>query len=261
MLYHHIIKNNESSEWVVFIHGAGGSSSVWYKQIREFKKEYNLLFIDLRGHGKSSSSKGTRRRFYTFREVALDIIEVLDHYNLKQCHFMGVSLGTIIIREIAEYDNSYVKSMIMAGAVMRFNVKSKMLLFAAEKVKRFIPYMWIYRLYANILMPKKRHKHSRKLFIKEAIKLKRNEFLNWFAMHTEINSLLKNFFRKELPIPVIYIMGEEDYMFLTQVKILTQQQKEYSELAIIGNAGHVCNVDRSDDFNRIALEFLERVAV
>ena len=32
-----------SSEWVVFIHGAGGSSAVWYKQLKDFKKEFNLL--------------------------------------------------------------------------------------------------------------------------------------------------------------------------------------------------------------------------
>lgn len=261
MLYHHIIKHKESTEWVVFIHGAGGSSSVWYRQIKEFRKHYNLLFIDLRGHGKSSSVKNVLRKYYTFRDIALDVVEVLDHHNLKQCHFMGVSLGTIVVREIAEYDPSYVKSMIMAGAVMKFNIKSKIMLGTVNKVKNFVPYMWIYKIYANILMPKKRHKNSRNLFIKEAIKLKRNEFLNWFALHSEINTMLNRFFQTELPIPVIYIMGEEDYMFLYQVKMLTQQHKDYSRLAVLEEAGHVCNVDKSEEFNKIALDFLAEVAV
>ena len=35
------------------MHGAGGSSSIWYKQLRAFKENFNVLLIDLRGHGKS----------------------------------------------------------------------------------------------------------------------------------------------------------------------------------------------------------------
>ena len=35
--------------WVVFVHGAGGSSSIWYKQIRDFREHFNVLLIDLRG--------------------------------------------------------------------------------------------------------------------------------------------------------------------------------------------------------------------
>ena len=50
--YHH----KTATEWVTFVHGAGGSSSIWFKQIREFKKHYNVLLLDLRGHGNSKSS-------------------------------------------------------------------------------------------------------------------------------------------------------------------------------------------------------------
>ena len=32
---------------------AGGSSSIWFKQIRAFKKMFNVLLLDLRGHGNS----------------------------------------------------------------------------------------------------------------------------------------------------------------------------------------------------------------
>ena len=43
--------DDKNAPWVTFIHGAGGSSSVWFKQIRAFSKYFNLLLIDLRGHG------------------------------------------------------------------------------------------------------------------------------------------------------------------------------------------------------------------
>jgi pimeloyl-ACP methyl ester carboxylesterase len=53
MLSYTIYKQHDDLDWVTFIHGAGGSSSIWYKQLRDFKRHFNVLLIDLRGHGKS----------------------------------------------------------------------------------------------------------------------------------------------------------------------------------------------------------------
>jgi pimeloyl-ACP methyl ester carboxylesterase len=44
--------NSPEKDWVVFIHGAGGSSSIWFKQIKAYSEEFNVLLVDLRGHGK-----------------------------------------------------------------------------------------------------------------------------------------------------------------------------------------------------------------
>ena len=55
MLHFSTFKIDDSAEWVTFIHGAGGSSSIWYKQLRDFKNKHNVLLIDLRGHGKSKN--------------------------------------------------------------------------------------------------------------------------------------------------------------------------------------------------------------
>ena len=39
MLYHTIYSSEKSSQkWITFIHGAGGSSSIWFNQVRFFKK-------------------------------------------------------------------------------------------------------------------------------------------------------------------------------------------------------------------------------
>ena len=51
MHYDKIFKS-EDYEWVLFIHGLGGSSSTWKYQLEDFK-EYNIICVDLQGHGKS----------------------------------------------------------------------------------------------------------------------------------------------------------------------------------------------------------------
>jgi pimeloyl-ACP methyl ester carboxylesterase len=256
MLYYKTYHHPSSQEWVVFIHGAGGSSSIWYKQIREFKEEFNLLLIDLRGHGRSAESiRNIWNDKYTFAAVTKDIIEVLDHLHIPPAHFMGVSLGTIITRQLAEMEPQRVKTMIMAGAVTRLTTTSRVLVTLGNAFKSVVPYMWLYKLFAWIIMPRRHHAESRNLFIREAKRLCQKEFIRWFKMTKDINPLLKYFKEKELSIPTLYIMGEEDIMFLEPVKKIVQEHK-LSILEIVKACGHVVNVEQPDTFNQLSLQFL-----
>ena len=101
LLFHKTFLHPSSNQWVVFVHGAGGSSSIWFKQVKEYKRHFNLLLIDLRGHGKSNQLfKDLIANRYTFKAVTLDILKVLDHLKIRSAHFVGMSLGTIIVRNM-----------------------------------------------------------------------------------------------------------------------------------------------------------------
>ena len=43
MLHFTTFLRKETSSWVTFVHGAGGSSSIWYKQLKDLKKNIILL--------------------------------------------------------------------------------------------------------------------------------------------------------------------------------------------------------------------------
>ena len=259
MINYTIYNNKNSSEWVTFVHGAGGSSSIWFKQIRDFKKHFNILLLDLRGHGKSNYRlKNVFKKKYTFSSISEDIIDILDKEKIKKSHFIGISLGTILIRKIAEMNPKMVKSMIMGGAIMKLNFRSVFLIKLSSVFKSIVPYMWIYRALAFIIMPYKNHRESRNLFIKEAKKLYQKEFLRWFRLTAELNPLLRLFRQIELPIPTLYVMGAEDYMFLESIKILTKKHR-HSKLHIIPKCGHVVNVEKPLDFNESSISFLKSV--
>ncbi|MGY8915470.1 MAG: alpha/beta fold hydrolase, partial [Flavobacteriales bacterium] len=118
-----------SDKWVTFVHGAGGSSSIWYKQVREFKDHFNVLLLDLRGHGDSKPHlKDAFNDKYTFDSITKDIVEVIEHEKIKSSHFVGISLGTILIRNLAEKFPDRVESMIMGGAIMKLNFRSQVLM-------------------------------------------------------------------------------------------------------------------------------------
>lgn len=260
MLYYKMYRHSERTEWVVFIHGAGGSSVVWHKQIRDFKKEFNLLLIDLRGHGKSANSiRNLWKEEYTFEAVTKDIIEVLDHIKIPPAHIMGVSLGTILARQLAEMEPHRVKSMVMAGAVTKLNLTSRLLVFLGNTFKSIIPYMWLYSLFAWVILPLRHHSESRNLFIQEAKRLCQKEFIRWFKLTRHINPLLRYFKEKPLSIPTLYIMGDQDIIFLEPVKKIVKTHK-LSLLHIVKSCGHVVNVEQPEVFNQLSLEFIKKQA-
>lgn len=257
MLYYKNFDHPTSKEWVVFIHGAGGSSAVWYKQLKDFKKEFNLLLIDLRGHGKSADlPQAIYNDEYTFAGVTQDVIEVLDHLHIPPAHFMGVSLGTIIVRQLAELERDRVKSLVMAGAVTRLTTQSQILVTLGSAFKRIIPYMWLYKLFAFVILPRKQHSESRNLFVREAQKLCQKEFIRWFELTKNINPLLRYFNESDLGIPTLYVMGDQDLMFLEPVKKIIKTHK-HSVLKILKKCGHVVNVERPEEFNELSLAFIQ----
>ena len=194
LLFHKTFTHPTSDEWVVFVHGAGGSSSIWFKQIKAYKQHFNLLLIDLRGHGKSDNIlKGLITNRYTFKSVTLDILKVLDHLKIRSAHFVGMSLGTIIVRNVAELAAGRVRSMVLGGAVTKLNTRSQVLIKLGNLSKHISPYMWLYSLFAYVVMPQKSQKESRHLFIREAKKLCQKEFKRWFILTADVNPLMKYF--------------------------------------------------------------------
>ena len=260
MLHYSKHLNSKSKLWVTFVHGAGGSSSIWFKQLREFTKHFNVLMVDLRGHGKSQKSfYRTITRKYSFSSVSQDILEVLDKEKIKSSHFVGISLGTILIRNLAEKKPNLVKSMIMGGAIIKFNLRSRFLIFVGNLFKSVVPYMLLYKLFAFIIMPNKNHKDSRSLFVNEAKKLYQKEFIRWFKLTAEINPLLRLFRMKDLKIPTLYIMGDEDHLFLPSIKNIVEKHVN-ATMVVLQKCGHVVNVEKATVFNEKTIKYINSIS-
>ncbi len=258
MLYYKEYKQDKSKEWVVFVHGAGGSSSIWYRQLRLFRRHFNVLLVDLRGHGRSKDLlEDYVKSSYTFSDVTADLLEVVHHLGIHKAHYVGVSMGTIIIRTLGEIAPQCLKSMILCGAVTRLNIRSRLLVFLGHSFKRFVPYMWLYSLFAWVIIPNPKDSLSRNLFIREAQKLYKKEFLKWFRLTHEVNPLLKYFKEKEIDVPTLYIMGDRDYMFLPPVRKIVEEHR-YAMLQVVEDCGHVCNVEKPDIFNKLAIGFIHQ---
>lgn len=252
MLRYQIV-DNAKDEWVVFVHGIGGSTRTWKKQLDMFSEKYNLLLLDLPGHGENANK--------IIRHVDVDklnrgIIDTMDAVGITKAHFVGLSLGTLVILSFAIVYPERVNKIILGGAavdvcgIYRFCVR------AANWVKGLIPFKVLCKFFAWFLLPRKNHQKSRVIFVREALRLNKTTMLAWMeylklTLHSEkifnqLNRLNKN---------VLFIIGDEDHCFIKGSKHFAKHLKN-STMKIIEHCGHVCSIEQAKIFNVCALQYL-----
>lgn len=246
------IYNNNSNEWVLLIHGLGGSINTWKYQIKDLN-EYNVIAVDLEGHGGSSFEK--RKRLLT--RSASEIYDVLENENIGKVHVVALSLGTLVAMEFAYLYKDKVKSIVLAGFVLNMNIGYKSLLAFLEGIKYIIPKRVFYPLFANLMMPCRNHKKSRNFFIRESIKMRSSAFRMWLSELFRTQFKLKEYLItiKENKLPVLFISGKQDYLFVNSVK-RTQKKISDATLCFIEKCGHVCSIEKYNEFNGLVVNFL-----
>ena len=256
MLHYKKFEDVPSGEWVIMVHGAGGSSNIWYKQLKEYRNKFNLLLVDLRGHG-GSAAMATKfsAKDYSFESLADDVIATMDEVGISKAHFVGVSLGTLIIRQLATMTPERVSSMVLVGAITHMNFKSRFWVGLGRVFKNYLPYMWLYRLFAFVILPATTHAEARNVFIQEAQKLCQREFLRWYRLTGQLTSLFRKIDTDENQIPTLYVMGSEDYLFLEPIQKLLQKAHR-TALYIVEKCGHVVNIEQPSVFNEVSVKFL-----
>ena len=108
---------------VVFIHGAGFDHSVWTLFARHFSRHnWNVLAIDLPGHGRSSGD------VLTSIEAMSDwIIEILDHLGLRRVALVGHSMGSLITLETAAKMQARAVKVVLIGSIAPMPVSDPIL--------------------------------------------------------------------------------------------------------------------------------------
>lgn len=214
--------------------------------------------MDLRGHGKSIHEHVKSSETYSFRLIVDDIHEVLNYHDIQQAHFVGVSLGTILIREYVDVYPDKVMSASYSGAITDLDLRSKFLIQFGHLSKQVIPFHMLYKLFAWIIMPGKAHASARALFNEQAGQISQDEFLRWFELTRTVDEILIKFNDHQILTPSLFVMGDRDHLFLSMVKNLIQSHPHYN-LVIIENCGHVCNVEKPVIFNREILSFITKI--
>lgn len=249
MINYRVIGNNPDNEWVVMIHGAGGSTSTWIRQVPDYVRHFNLLLVDLAGHGESQDAFGSNK--ISFDLLADQVMEVVDHLKLEKSHFLALSVGCIVAQMIAQRHPSRVKKLVLAGAITRLNLKAKIIVGATNKLKRVLPFRAIKWLLVNVILPQK---ETREIYMESVEKVSYSNFLMWMEIMPKMNYVISDLFRKNCELPTMYLMGSDDYFFLDAAKNAADSNPR-SSFVVVPEAGHACNLDNKKYFNKASIDF------
>lgn len=184
-----------------------------------------------------------------------DVLKVMDCYGIQKAHFVGLSLGSVILQSLAMSYPDRVNRMVLAGGLFSADLLFKAFIHLARFANVFFPYRWMYRVFSWLVMPKKRNQLARKIYQQQAALLSQEEYLKWIGLYPQFFELLQDFYGTLTNYPLLLITGDEDYIFLKGARKFHAIQPK-SQLKVLHKCGHICNIERPDEFNRHALDFL-----
>nr|RBQ88955.1 hypothetical protein FVER53263_09817 [Fusarium verticillioides] len=99
------IPPTSQSTTLLFLHGFPSTLTDWVHQIQHFSSEgYGVIALDLLGYGESS--KPTDVHAYRLKSMGDEVIELLDHLNLKTIVGIGHDFGATLLSRMAAYHPS-----------------------------------------------------------------------------------------------------------------------------------------------------------
>lgn len=245
----YFMSRTEHTEWILFIHAAFVNHTMFKSQFEYFQNKYNVLAIDIIGHGQSTDT----RKGDNIDKMSKWIFDILKAENIDKIHIVGVSLGAVLAQDFANHYPSSVSSLACFGGydINNFDMKMQkdngakqmlMMLKALFSVKWFAKANKKISAYTsraqdeffamNILFPKKS-----------------------FIFLATLNSMVNKHKTGQRNYPLLIGCGSFDIpMELEAVKAWKRSEPNCT-VVIFENAGHCVNMDVPQEFNKAMENF------
>ncbi|MFC2035997.1 alpha/beta fold hydrolase [Chloroflexota bacterium] len=238
------ISGNEHLKTMLLLHGTGVTRKIWIPQMTALSHTYRLLATDLLGHGNRSHEK------FTFERAVAELNTMIKNNNCGKVLLVGFSLGGYLASEFAYQYPNRTSGLVLVGSSTipkgYISIPYHLLAF----IYRFVSYKWLAKRDARFW----RSKYSAE--IAEPI-------IKAGFYHSVVPSLEKAIGGRDFLIglksftkPVLIMIGEKDRIFRKGERLYRDNIRN-SKLVIIRGAGHMCNLDAPEEFNRRLVEFAD----
>ena len=115
---HYRLTGPESGPAVVFSHALGTDLRLWDTLIPLLPDGLRVLRYDMRGHGLSSCPPGP----YAMGTLVRDAERLLDHLQIRDCVFVGLSIGGMIAQGLAIKRLDLVRGLVLSNTAAKIGL-------------------------------------------------------------------------------------------------------------------------------------------
>jgi len=244
-------------EPVVMIHGMGGSGRLWQHQKEFLETDFQVLTIDLPGHGQSSWMP------LSLTETAQEIRQIITHLGLSQFSILASSMGGLIAFEIYRMMPHEVMRMSLVGSIPKFARSPhypagldllKIRTMSAQFDGDYGLILDIF--FRSLFTTKERHSEGFKWVkeIRSQMPLPQREALKHcldFLEKTDLRDRLAS-----VICPLQFITGAEDYICPRAIMDWVAEHTYNARFDFIDGAGHLPFLVEVKEFNRLLEDFL-----
>ncbi|MCB9757593.1 MAG: alpha/beta hydrolase [Candidatus Omnitrophica bacterium] len=243
---------------LLFLHGFGVNHRIWRQQSKYFSEHYQVIALDLPGHGQSDWQE------VTLQCMAQDVEFLLQHLNCSEVGIIASSFGGLVALKLFELNKGRVKFFVFAGSQPKF-CRSPDYPFGLEAQR-------IHKL-ANQLnsdYPSMVHIFFRSLFTRQERATRRFRWIQTFKKFEDVPSqaallnVLKILEQADLrtvfyalQLPVLFVNGTEDYICQRDFYEGLEQKMTSARFHWFERCGHFPFLSQPHEFNRAVEKFLE----
>jgi pimeloyl-ACP methyl ester carboxylesterase len=244
------IYSSGQGQTIIFLHGLVGNHNAFRKEMDELSTDYHVVTYDLLGHGEDRGVEAS----FTLENLLQQLDQVFQQSGIEQAHLCSLCFSSYIANAYAYRYPTKVLSLTHIGG--HYNNPSPLFdTFQLLWDTQSLPYeQWINQIASRINWKSPFAKESIEIFTQYAKKMHPSILKQAFQIRLQLD--IKRILR-EIQHPVLWIMGEYDYLYKSAIYDLHQviPHVHYVE---IPNAGHVVQAYQSRLFVDIYKQFLQK---
>ena len=236
----------EGRKGIVFVHGSGGSHSLWEGQYGDLQREFNVAGLDLPGHGLSGGA-GERDVMRYVQWVK----KTIGALGLRGPVLVGHSLGAAISLNFAIREGCLLSAIVPVGGGVKMPVNPAIL----EKIHTDLPSVISLVVKFAVSRP---NRDAVGPWLQEELEKGNPDILHgdlYACDRMDISSEVAS-----IAIPALVVCGDDDKMTPPDLSRFIAGAIPGARLALIEGAGHYVMREKPEAFNRVLAEFVRSLA-
>jgi len=243
------VSGTEHKEWLLFLHAAFVNHNMFRTQIDYFQDKYNVLTLDIIGHGNSTKA----RKGDGINKMSAWISEILKKESIDRIHVVGISLGAVLAQDFANQFPNSVQSLACFGGydINHFDEKMRKGNNAAQMLmmlKAIFSIKWFAESNKKISAYTE---HAQKDFYEMNVNFPKKSFQYLAFLNSMIN--VRQAGPREYPL--LIGCGEHDIPSELSAVEMWKKSEPECKVILFKEAGHCVNMDVPQQFHKTLEEF------